>query len=229
VLLPSYDQDVPTPESSRFSVTGLVAILAGVAGVLLLTMAVVRLAGMLGDQTDQSPTLPAATSAATSTTMASTTMASAVVDPKQFVAVTDDSGSILVSVPTEWGDVSGSGWVVDGEQLGPAVTAAPNIDAWYSTWTTPGAFVGVSTTGSLPEIGDFSGICTEGKTDERSAGVLSGAVHAWSRCGDEGSDFYVFVGGPTDASYTVLVQLVSTDASGLGTLEQLLATFSYLP
>ena len=231
--LPSYDQDVPTPESSRFSVTGLVAILAGVAGVLLLTMAVVRLAGMLGDQTDQAPTLPAATSAAgaatTSTTMASTTPASAVVDPKQLAAVTDDSGSILVSVPVEWGDISGSGWVVDGEQLGPAVTAAPNIDAWYSTWTTPGAFVGVSTTGSLPEIGDFSGICTEGKIDERSAGVLSGAVHAWSRCGDDGSDFYVFVGGPTDASYAVLVQLVSTDASGLGTLEQLLATFSYLP
>lgn len=217
-----------TPTDSRFSVAGLVAVLAGVAGVVLLVMAVVRFVGTLGGSTEQTAqSLPTTEEAGVAPT--STTRPSATIDPNSWVAVADDSGSISVEVPAEWGDVSGSGWVIDGQQLGPAIVAASDVDAWYSSWGTPGAFVGVSTTGIAPDIGDFSEICTVGKTDERSAGVLSGTVQSWSRCGDEGSDFYVFVGSPTDASYSVLVQLVSIDGMGLDTLEQLMATFSYAP
>jgi len=225
---PTYDQSVTTPKSSRFSAAGLVAVLAGLVGVLLLAMAGFRVVDILGQRTEPAPS-PDSTSGAAAAVTTSTAAASAIIPPQSFVAVNDDSGSILVEVPAEWGDISGSGWVVDGEHVGPAVTAAPNLDAWYSSWATPGVFVGVSATGFEPEVGNFSAVCTVGKAGQLSAGLLSGTVQAWSRCGDAGSDFYVFVGGPADASYFVLIQLVSTDGTGVRTLEQLMAAFSYLP
>jgi hypothetical protein len=52
-------------------------------------------------------------------------------------------------------------------------------------------------------------------------------VQAWSDCGAEGGDFYVFVGGRPDSSWSVLVQLVDVDGSGPATLDQILTTFSY--
>jgi len=217
---------VTTPPSFRFSFAGLVAVLAGIAGLVLLTIAVVRFVGLVGDAVEGTTTSSVAIS---STNVAATSVAepSAVAIDTPSVTVTDDSDTISITVPAAWSEVSGSGWVVDGREQGPAIVAAPNVDDWYSTWGTPGVFVGVSTTDFAPEMGDFSDVCAMGKTDDRSAGILFGTVQSWTDCGTEGSNFYVFVGGPSDASYAVLVQLVSIDGTGLGSLEKVLTTFSY--
>lgn len=199
------------------------AVIAGLSGAVLLAVAGVGVIGALGDTTEDSRVTSTTGPAATTTTLAAT------FDPGRFNAASDDSGTLSIEVPREWVDVSGSEWVVDGREVGPSVTAAPDVDAWYSSWDTPGVFVGVSTTDFSPQIGDFSGICTTGKVDGRSIGTLSGTVQTWSQCGGESNDFYVFVGGPADASYTVLVQLVSLDGTGLETLERVLETFSYHP
>lgn len=199
------------------------AVIAGLTGAVLLAVAGVGVIGALGDTTEDSRVTSTTGPAATTTTLAAT------FDPGRFNAASDDSGTLSIEVPREWVDVSGSEWVVDGREVGPSVTAAPDVDAWYSSWDTPGVFVGVSTTDFSPQIGDFSGICTTGKVDGRSIGTLSGTVQTWSQCGGESNDFYVFVGGSADASYTVLVQLVSLDGTGLETLERVLETFSYHP
>lgn len=199
------------------------AVIAGLTGVVLLAVAGVGVIGALGDTTEDSRATSTTGPAATTTTLAAT------FDPGRFNAASDDSGTLSIEVPREWVDVSGSEWVVDGREVGPSVTAAPDVDAWYSSWDTPGVFVGVSTTDFSPQIGDFSGICTTGKVDGRSIGTLSGTVQTWSQCGGESNDFYVFIGGPADASYTVLVQLVSLNGTGLETLERVLETFSYHP
>lgn len=201
--------------------------IAGLTGAALLVVAGVGVVRELGDTTEDSR-VSSATSSTTGPT-ATTTSPAATFDPGRFGVVSDDSGTLSIEVPIEWGDMSGSGWVVDGRQIGPAVTAAPDLDAWYSSWDTPGVFVGVSTTDFSPQTGDFSGICTTGKVDERSIGTLSGTVQTWSQCGGESNDFYVFVGGPADASYEVLLQLVSLDGTGFETLERVLVTFSYHP
>lgn len=206
-----------------FSTAGLMAVIAGLTGVVLLAVAGVGVIGALGDTTEDSRATSTTGPAATRTTLAAT------FDPGRFNAASDDSGTLSIEVPGEWVDVFGSEWVVDGREVGPSVTAAPDVDAWYSSWDTPGVFVGVSTTDFSPQIGDFSGICTTGKVDGRSIGTLSGTVQTWSQCGGESNDFYVFVGGPADASYTVLVQLVSLNGTGLETLERVLETFSYHP
>lgn len=206
-----------------FSTAGLMAVIAGLTGAVLLAVAGVGVIGALGDTTEDSRATSTTGPAATRTTPAAT------FDPGRFNAASNDSGTLSIEVPGEWVDVFGSEWVVDGREVGPSVTAAPDVDAWYSSWDTPGVFVGVSTTDFSPQIGDFSGICTTGKVDERSIGTLSGTVQTWSQCGGESNDFYVFIGGPADASYTVLVQLVSLDGTGLEILERVLETFSYHP
>ena len=206
-----------------FSTAGLMAVIAGLTGAVLLAVAGVGVIGALGDTTEDSRATSTTGPAATRTTPAAT------FDPGRFNAASNDSGTLSIEVPGEWVDVFGSEWVVDGREVGPSVTAAPDVDAWYSSWDTPGVFVGVSTTDFSPQIGDFSGICTTGKVDGRSIGTLSGTVQTWSQCGGESNDFYVFVGGPADASYTVLVQLVSLNGTGLETLERVLETFSYHP
>ena len=206
-----------------FSTAGLMAVIAGLTGAVLLAVAGVGVIGALGDTTEDSRATSTTGPAATRTTPAAT------FDPGRFNAASNDSGTLSIEVPGEWVDVFGSEWVVDGREVGPSVTAAPDVDAWYSSWDTPGVFVGVSTTDFSPQIGDFSGICTTGKVDERSIGTLSGTVQTWSQCGGESNDFYVFIGGPADASYTVLVQLVSLDGTGFETLERVLETFSYHP
>jgi len=58
--------------------------------------------------------------------------------------------------------------------------------------------------------------------------VLAGTVQAWSDCGAEDGDYYVFVGGPPDSSWSVLVQLVDVDGSGPAPLDQILTTVSYV-
>jgi hypothetical protein len=216
------------PDKRRPSAAGLVAVLAALTGVALLSVAALRLGDTIGD-----PASTAATSVAAVTTTGQTTASTsnpapaATAAPGAVVTVTDDSGTIAVSVPVEWTDTSGEEWVVDDSRIGPSITAAPDIDAWYSTWGTPGAFVGVSTSGFDPEGGDFSGICSPDDRSERSFGVLAGTVQAWSDCGAEGGDFFVFVGGPLDASFAVLVQLVNIDGNGLAVMDQVLTTFSY--
>lgn len=218
-----------TSTDSGFSAAGLVAVVAGLTGVVLLAIAAVRVVDIAqtADETISTPTTATtATAATTGPGAPSTTLSAADVDPI-YVLVTDDSDSISVAVPADWADVSGAEWVVDDRVVGSTVTAATDIDAWYTSWGTPGAFVGVSPSGFSTDFGDFSGICTAESLEERAGGVLSGTVQSWSDCGAGRSDFYVFIGGPPDAAYTVLMQVVSIDGSGSAMVDRLLATFSY--
>jgi serine protease Do len=204
---------------------GIVAGIAAIAGVAALVFAGIRVAELIDESDATSTTAPAL---ATTTTLASPTTA-ATFDPGEMVTITDDSGVASIAVPRDWGDTSGRAWTVDGNEVGLALSAAPDLDAWYSGWGTPGVFVGVATSGYSPSLDDFSGVCTAGKGGERSGGMLTGEVAAWTRCGDEGSDFYVFVGDSEDGAVAVLVQLVSIDGDGLSYLDEILTTFRYQP
>ncbi|MDX1689332.1 MAG: trypsin-like peptidase domain-containing protein, partial [Candidatus Promineifilaceae bacterium] len=59
----------------------------------------------------------------------------------EYVTVSDNSGQLEVEVPAAWSDVAGEPWTNDeGEELGPSVTAAPDLNAFNNSWTTPGVF-----------------------------------------------------------------------------------------
>ena len=204
---------------------------AGLAGISALVLAAILFIDQLGDSdtTTAAPTTTTTAGVNTSSDTSPDRTSPPTFDPGGTTVVVDDTGTVSVAIPSDWIDVSGTGWVIEGDRVGPAITAAWNVDDWYSSWGTPGAFVGISTTEFEPQSGDFSSVCSPGDTFESESGSIAGTVTAWSGCGPEASEFHVLIASPADASYSVLIQLVTIDGSGAETLEGLLNTLSYQP
>jgi serine protease Do len=230
----------PGPQHRSFRLGGFLAVIAAVGGATLLVLAVLGIVERIGSGDDESaaPTttfeFPAGTDAPAGTTSTSaepliTTTTVPKADPAGFDRISDDSGTLSIEVPRDWTDRSGRPWSIAGDDVGPALSAAPDLDAWYATWGTPGVFVGLAIDAHQPELGDFSEPCTRGNQAPYGGGPLAGTIQAWSGCGAEGGDFHEFVGGPDDGSYLVQIQLVSIDGDGLSQLDAILTSFTYTP
>ena len=147
----------------------------------------------------------------------------------EYTFITDDSGSIEVSVPVEWVDVRGAPWDFEGTQVGPAVRAAPDVDAWLSGWDTPGVFaaasssLGVDVDGMLA-LNDFSLDCDGVERFPYDDGVYTGAFDFWTGCGEENSGFIVVGAQPDDASFTMLVQIVVVSEADLVAADEIFNT-----
>jgi serine protease Do len=62
----------------------------------------------------------------------------------KFVKVSDNSGSIEVSLPAEWSDVNGDAWESGGDVIGASITAAASLQRFNEGYDEPGVFFGVS-------------------------------------------------------------------------------------
>lgn len=193
----------------------LVVVVVALAGIALLVLAAVRfLGGGDGDDGDGGG------SAATTTLPAG----------DGFVTVSDESGRITVEVPEAWDDVEGSPWAPDGQPIGPALTAAEDVDDWISGWGTPGLFIGVDdapvvTPAELLDALDFSDAC-EAEVDRvpLDRPGLIGEVQTYSGCGAEGSTFVQAAAIPDPAGPLVLLQVVLLDDAA--PLARILETWS---
>lgn len=134
-----------------------------------------------------------------------------------YVTVNDDSGQLAMNVPAEWGQVDGSAWTnSDGDTLGIAVTASPDINGFLSSWSTPGASfkassdLGVTDT-ELIELFDYSGECEYGGREAYSDQLYTGQYDVWTNCGSAGATYVVLTAVPQDNAFVILleVQLVS--------------------
>ncbi|MCB8978884.1 MAG: serine protease [Ardenticatenaceae bacterium] len=149
-----------------------------------------------------------------------------------YVTISDESGLMQMQVPAEWRDVDGSAWLLDGNQIGLSLTAAPDIDGLNSGWITPGVFFGATdqfdlTVDELLDGFDYSGDCTyEGRSvydDE----VYSGKYDFWYGCGSgqEGAMILTLAVQPSDGSYLALVLIQMLTQADLDAADQILATF----
>lgn len=232
-------QETTPPSDGSSPLVAITAVVAGLAGAGLLVFGLIRLVdGLLSDDGSSSVAAPTTTEiiaippTSTTVTTASTPTEPPVFDPGAFVTVSDDTGTVSISYPAEWTDRSGAEWSVEGEAVGLSVAAAPDRDAWYAGWGTPGAFVGVATVGPdvyVPELGDFSGACTLGATENREYEAASVVIQQWTECGDEGSEFYVVLLWPETFAYTALMQVVVTDSRGWELIDLFATTLSYQP
>lgn len=149
----------------------------------------------------------------------------------QYVAISDNTGSLTVEVPAEWSDVDGSGWIVDGEELGWQITAAPSIDGFNSTWTTPGMFFGASidlasySEGELLDIFDYSESCSYGGREPYEDPLYAGEYDLWNGCGGTDTLFVVVAATPESRSYIILVAVQVVTEADLAALDQILNTF----
>lgn len=145
--------------------------------------------------------------------------------------ISDNDGVLTVEVPNEWGDVDGSAWTVDNDVIGWSVTAAPNLDDFYSTWTTSGMFFGASvqladfSQDELLDFFDYSDSCTYGGRDVYEDALYTGAYDLWQECGGTDTLYVVVSAKPESGAYSIVVSIqVVTDAD-LAALDQILATF----
>jgi serine protease Do len=147
-----------------------------------------------------------------------------------YVSVTDDSGLLTLEVPAEWSDVDGSAWESDGQPIGLSVTAAPSLNDYYNSWTTPGVTFNATdqldlTVDELLDAFDFSSDCTPGTRTEYSDSVYTGKYDVWSNCGGTDTLLVVLVAEPADQSYLALITVqVVTDAD-LDALDTIFNTF----
>jgi serine protease Do len=152
----------------------------------------------------------------------------------EYKTVTDDTETISVRVPVDWDDLNGASWAEDGETIGVSVSAAPDLDGYYETWTTPGMFYGATATqaalyDAAEFLGqwDYSSSCAEVERFDYDDPVFSGVYDLYSDCGDEGNVFVVLAAAPTEMEgILVLIQVSIPAGTSAEPLEQILASFT---
>lgn len=151
-----------------------------------------------------------------------------------YVSIEDDSGALTMDVPVEWSDTNGGAWTENDEEIGFALSAAPDLAGFTDTWEVPGVFFGVSDQlGLSPEeyldSTTFNDSCTYDSRSEYADGVYTGFYDLWTDCGDVGSSLVVIAAQPEDASYLAVVQVQVVGDADLEALDRIMNTFIYLP
>ncbi|MCU1359937.1 MAG: Peptidase and chymotrypsin/Hap [Ilumatobacteraceae bacterium] len=150
-------------------------------------------------------------------------------DYTEYTDVTDDSGTLTVSVPTAWFDVDGT--PVDlGGVSSPSIVASTSVDGFQNSWDVPGvqfvaseALVGY-TADELLDMAASDECVSEGRVDYDD-GVFAGRYESYSDCGGTGAKSIVVAAFDEDGTYGVLVAVqVVTDAD-LVALDEILNTF----
>lgn len=153
----------------------------------------------------------------------------------EYVTITDESALISVSVPAEWSETDGRIWSTDlatgvEEDIGPALSAAPDLELFRDAWGTPGVFIGASPlfTGGVEEIlnrYDFTGSCVYDARYDYDDGVYTGAYDLYTDCGAEGSVFFQVIAGPASQTWLASVQIVVVSDADLVAADEIFNTF----
>ncbi len=153
-----------------------------------------------------------------------------------YRTVENETGALIVDVPVEWDDVDGSPWVIEGAIVGASITAAPSIDAFLSSWTTPGVFFGASAdlAGQVDVNGmldlvqqqfNFADACTYTGRFDYSDPAYTGAFDQFENCGGEGVTYFSVAAEPEDRAFIISVQIQVVTDEDLEALDQILNTF----
>lgn len=151
-----------------------------------------------------------------------------------FYLATDDSGVLEVSVPEEWSDTDGSTQTDDAGVEYQSITASPDIEGFYTSWTTPGVQVLSSqemvSADPATELADFVGTisddCTLDDSGDFDDGLYVGVFSYYTGCGGVDTDFGFIVAKDYDNTHMIYLAVQMVDATDKSTvLDEILATF----
>lgn len=151
-----------------------------------------------------------------------------------FSLATDDAGVLEVSVPEEWSDTDGAPQTDEDGNEYQSVTASPDIEGFYTSWTTPGVQVLASEAkaDADPEseladfIGSISEDCTLDDSGEFDDGLYAGVFEYYTDCGGVDTDFVGVVAKDYDGTHMIYLAVQMVDSSDKTTvLDEILATF----
>ncbi|GAB4278251.1 MAG: hypothetical protein Kow0080_29740 [Candidatus Promineifilaceae bacterium] len=150
-----------------------------------------------------------------------------------YHTVTDDSGLLVVEIPEQWSDINGNAWTIDGEPIGVSVKAAPNINDFDNTWTTPGVFFAASaslteqmTFTDVLDAFDFSSDCEYGGRTDYQDQVFTGAYDIWRNCGGQNNLLVTLSATPQTQDFVVLVVAQIISDADLEALDHIFNSFN---
>lgn len=147
-----------------------------------------------------------------------------------YEEVLDDSGQILMQVPTAWAQRQTQGQDL-GDGIHPAIVAAPEIETFLSSSAT-GIFVagylGADWSSVLATYqGQLS--CTEaGEVQTIDNGYLAGGGLVYAGCGGTGAVGLIALGTPDGSNAIVLLAQLNSEAD-FDALNQAVTTLLFLP
>jgi serine protease Do len=147
-----------------------------------------------------------------------------------YTAITDDTGDLKMSVPTEWKAVNGTVWAFKGETVGPALSASADLDAYDDTWREPGVFFGASSSlvqsysvDRMLDDNNYGAVCEKAARYDYHVPPYTGKYDLWVNCGEARSSFLVLAAVPENQEFIAVVQIVDADVEAanqiLSTLE----------
>jgi serine protease Do len=150
----------------------------------------------------------------------------------EYTMVTDDTGTLSVSVPVEWFDLDGAPVDIDGVSS-PSIVAAPNVSDFLGTWNAPGVqFVASEALAgyTADELLDLAALpdCVSDGREDYDDGAFAGRYEMFSSCGGTATSAIVVAAFPPDSSYGVLVVVQVVSDADLAALDQVLRSFDVL-
>lgn len=143
-----------------------------------------------------------------------------------YTAVSDDTGTISVEVPSDWTDTDGA----INENFGPSIYASTNLQAFLDTWDTPGVAVEYSADMGAGDIGAVldqaapSDCISQGR-DTYEDPLYSGEFEYFTDCGGTDTVFLTVAATPEDGSYLIRVFVQAVEPRDLDAMDQILNTF----
>ena len=149
----------------------------------------------------------------------------------EYMSIEDDTGTITVSVPTAWSDVSGVSTDLGDGVGSPSIVASPSIADYNATWNTPGMEFLASPTLTQYSPGELLDIaaptdCTSQGRDDYDDGFFVGQFEVFTDCGGTGTQFYVVASTSADGAYGVLVAVQVVSDADLEALDNVLGSFN---
>ena len=158
----------------------------------------------------------------------------------EYGSVEDDSGVMTMDIPTEWSDIDGSGWTIDGQEIGAAIRAAPNLEDFFGSYGTPGVFFGASESLALEvdadglldlaptleaPFADFTTQCTYEGRDDYEDPAYTGRFDLYTACGGGETVIAVVAASPADGSFIILVMIQAISDADADAIDRILDTF----
>jgi len=155
----------------------------------------------------------------------------------EYVDVSDAYGSIAVEIPVSWADTDGSEWLDGGDVIGATISAAPDLQAYNTSWGASGMSFKVSD--DLANLGGYIQILdvirpdylSDCKLDTRydyNDGYYRGKFDWFDNCGGPGgSSVMVLSAVPTDNSqaFVILLQMQMMSQEDQDIATHILETF----
>ncbi len=128
-----------------------------------------------------------------------------------FATATDDTGALAIEIPREWSDFDGGLWREVGQTVGASISASPDLDGFFDSFSTPGVLFIASRiwAETFDEAGlldsmEFGEKCTFQQRSDFDSGAFQGFQDLYTDC-KGGGGLVVLAAAPQERPFTALV------------------------